>query len=163
MFRDFTFTLPEWIKWFTGKRLDSVEMDSFGGHVWKEITVMYNKRKDNERKDKSKGFRGRIRQLILCGRQYTYWNITSKPHKRIIPVCLYNLYVSCHIHVDPLIGKDGETNNETAAFARQQLWKYAIVLEPLLGSGPRATMEVLLEALFCMWSAPRIYHSTDRV
>jgi hypothetical protein len=47
--------------------------------------------------------------------------------------------------------------------ARQQLRKYATVLESLLGSGPRATMEVQLEAVFCMWSAPRLYHSIDRV
>jgi hypothetical protein len=36
-------------------------------------------------------------------------------------------------------------------------------IDPLLGSGPRATMEVLLEAVFSMWSAPRLYHATDRV
>jgi hypothetical protein len=47
--------------------------------------------------------------------------------------------------------------------ARQQLRKYATVLEPLLGSGPRATMEVQLEAVFSTWSAPRLYHSIDRV
>jgi hypothetical protein len=34
--------------------------------------------------------------------------------------------------------------------ARQQLRKYATVLEPLLGSGPRSTMEVQLEAVFSM-------------
>jgi hypothetical protein len=45
--------------------------------------------------------------------------------------------------------------------ARQQLRKYAIVLEPLLGSRLRATMEVQLEAVFSMWSAPRLYHSID--
>jgi hypothetical protein len=47
--------------------------------------------------------------------------------------------------------------------ARQQLRKYATVLEPLLGGGPRAPMEVQLEAVFSMWSAPRLYHSIDRV
>jgi hypothetical protein len=47
--------------------------------------------------------------------------------------------------------------------ARQQLRKYATVLEPLLGSGPRATMEVQLEAVFSMWSTPGLYHSIDRV
>jgi hypothetical protein len=47
--------------------------------------------------------------------------------------------------------------------ARQQLRKYATVLEPLVGSGPRATMEVQLEATFSMWSALRLYHSIDRV
>jgi hypothetical protein len=44
--------------------------------------------------------------------------------------------------------------------ARQQLRKYTTVLEPLLGIGPRATMEVQLEAVFSMWSAPRLYHSS---
>jgi hypothetical protein len=34
---------------------------------------------------------------------------------------------------------------------------------PLLCSGLRATMEVLLEAVFVIWSAPRLYHSTDRL
>jgi hypothetical protein len=47
--------------------------------------------------------------------------------------------------------------------ARQQLRKYVTVLEPLLGIGPRATMEVQLEAVFSMWSVPRLYHSIDRV
>jgi hypothetical protein len=47
--------------------------------------------------------------------------------------------------------------------ARQQLRKYAAVLERLLGSGPRATMEVQLEAVFSMCSVPRLYHSIDRV
>jgi hypothetical protein len=34
---------------------------------------------------------------------------------------------------------------------------------PLLGSGLGAKMELLLEALFSTWSAPMLYHSTDRV
>jgi hypothetical protein len=33
---------------------------------------------------------------------------------------------------------------------------------PLLGSGPRAAMEVLLEAMFSVWCAPRLYHATER-
>jgi hypothetical protein len=45
----------------------------------------------------------------------------------------------------------------------QQLGKYTTVLEPLLVSGPRATMDVLLEAVFSMWSAPRLYHLTNQV
>jgi hypothetical protein len=51
-------------------------------------------------------------------------------------------------HVDPLLGKVRETNNETIAIAKQQLRYYAIVLESLLGSGPHAIMEVLSEAVF---------------
>jgi hypothetical protein len=51
-------------------------------------------------------------------------------------------------HIDLLLGNDLETNNETTAIAKQQLRKYATVLEPLLGSGPHASMEVLLQAVF---------------
>jgi hypothetical protein len=46
--------------------------------------------------------------------------------------------------------------------ARQQLQKQTRQW-PLLGSDPQATMEVLLEAAFSMWSAPRLYHATDPV
>jgi hypothetical protein len=53
-------------------------------------------------------------------------------------------------HIDLFLDNDRETNNETTATAKQQLSKYATVLEPLLGSGPRATVEVLLEAVFTM-------------
>jgi hypothetical protein len=44
-------------------------------------------------------------------------------------------------------------------FAKQELRKYATVLEPLLSSVPRETIELLLEAVFSMWSA----YSTERV
>jgi hypothetical protein len=44
--------------------------------------------------------------------------------------------------------------------ARQQLEK---TKRQLLGSVPAAKMEVRLEAMFSMWSAPRLYHATDRV
>jgi hypothetical protein len=66
-------------------------------------------------------------------------------------------------HIDLLLCNDREANNETTAIARQQLRKYAKALEPLLGSGPRATMEILLEMVIFMWPAPRLFHSTDRV
>jgi hypothetical protein len=46
--------------------------------------------------------------------------------------------------------------------ARQQLCKHATVLEPLLGSSPCATLEVQLEAVFSMCSAPRLHHCIDR-
>jgi hypothetical protein len=65
--------------------------------------------------------------------------------------------------MDPLLGNDRETNNETGAISLQQLHKYARILETLLDSGLCAAMEVLLEAVFSMWRAPRLYHSTDRV
>jgi hypothetical protein len=53
-------------------------------------------------------------------------------------------------HIDPLLGNNCETNNETTAIATQQLRKYATGLDLLLGSGPHATVEVLLEAVFSM-------------
>jgi hypothetical protein len=45
------------------------------------------------------------------------------------------------------ITRQRQRNKETTAITRQQLLKYATVLKPLLGSGPRATMEVLLETV----------------
>jgi hypothetical protein len=62
-------------------------------------------------------------------------------------------------HIYPLLGNDRETNNKTTAIVRRQLPKYQTVLEPLLRSGPRATMD----AVFSMLSAPRLYHSTGHV
>jgi hypothetical protein len=35
------------------------------------------------------------------------------------------------------------------------------VLETLLGSRPRVTMEAQLEAVFSVWSAPMLYHASD--
>jgi hypothetical protein len=61
-----------------------------------------------------------------------------------------------------LLGKDRKKDNETTAIAGQQIRKYATVLKQLLGRGPRETMEVLLEAVFSVWSALRLYHSTDQ-
>jgi hypothetical protein len=66
-------------------------------------------------------------------------------------------------HIDPLLGNDRETNIEKTAIGRQLIFKYATVLEPLLGNGPHLTMKVLLKAVFSMCSAPILYHSTDRV
>jgi hypothetical protein len=66
-------------------------------------------------------------------------------------------------HIDPLLRNYLETNNETMVIVMQELRKYATVLKSLLGRGPLATMVVLLEAVFSMWSAPRLFHSTDRV
>jgi hypothetical protein len=59
-------------------------------------------------------------------------------------------------HIDSLLGND----RETTAIAMQQLRKYATVLESV-GSGPRATMEVLLETVFSLRSASRLYDSTE--
>jgi hypothetical protein len=58
---------------------------------------------------------------------------------------------------------------EIMAIVRQQLRKHATVLEPLLGSSPRATVELLQPARnsgiiirngIFYGSSPRIYHST---
>jgi hypothetical protein len=47
-------------------------------------------------------------------------------------------------HIDPLLDNDRETNNETTQ-------------RPARKNG--STVEVV----FSMWSAPRLYHATDRV
>jgi hypothetical protein len=39
--------------------------------------------------------------------------------------------------------------------------KQTTIERPLLDGGPHATMEVLLEAVFSVWSASRLYHATD--
>jgi hypothetical protein len=52
--------------------------------------------------------------------------------------------------MDLFLCNDRETNNETTAIAMQELHKYASILDPLLGSGLCATMDVLLEAVVSM-------------
>jgi hypothetical protein len=54
--------------------------------------------------------------------------------------------------IDPLLGNDCGTNSETMVIAVQQLLKYAKVLDPFLGSGQHAAVEVLLEAVFSVGS-----------
>jgi hypothetical protein len=58
------------------------------------------------------------------------------------PVSSALFYILWHI--------DHKTNNGTMAIARQQLCKYTTVLELLLGSGPRATIELLFVVVF-LW------------
>jgi hypothetical protein len=50
-------------------------------------------------------------------------------------------------HKDPLLDNDCE-KHETTAIDMQQLRKYATTLEPLQGSDPGATVEILLEGVF---------------
>jgi hypothetical protein len=50
--------------------------------------------------------------------------------------------------IDPLLGNDRETNNQTTAVAMQR---------PALNSGS------LLEAVFSMWSGPRLYHAINKI
>jgi hypothetical protein len=51
-------------------------------------------------------------------------------------------------HIDALVGNDRKTNNETTAIARKQ---------------PTRNSEVLLVAVFSMWSALRLYPTTTCV
>jgi hypothetical protein len=51
-------------------------------------------------------------------------------------------------HIDPLLGNARET--------KKRQW-------PLLGSSLHATVEIVLEDVFSMWSTPRLYHANDRV
>jgi hypothetical protein len=84
------------------------------------------------------------------------WSLSTK----YIPI--HFSYHDFKRHIDALLGNCRETDNETMAIAMRQLRKYATLLEPLLGSGPRTTLEVLSEAVFSVWSTPRLCHSTNR-
>jgi hypothetical protein len=64
----------------------------------------------------------------------------------IISIYFYLFLSKYQRYIDPLLGNDCQT--------RQR---------PLLGSSPEEIMEVLLEAVFSMWFASRLYHATDRV
>jgi hypothetical protein len=64
-------------------------------------------------------------------------------------VGIANIHVIILRNIDSLLGNDRETNNEGQ-------WL-------LLGTVPRATMEVLLEAMFSVLSSSRLYDSTDLV
>jgi hypothetical protein len=63
----------------------------------------------------------------------------------------HHYIVTCYLRSQPI----------QRFIARQQLRKHATVLETLLSSRPRVTVEVQLEAVFSMWSAPRLYHASD--
>jgi hypothetical protein len=64
--------------------------------------------------------------------------------------CVRNVIMNILWHIVPLLGNDSKTNNGTMVISRKELRKYATVPEPLLGSGPRITLEVLLESVFSM-------------
>jgi hypothetical protein len=69
------------------------------------------------------------------------WHLTSR-----------RIYiVTCHLRSQPI----------QRFVAGQQLHKHATILQALLGSRPRVTMEIQLEEVFSMWSAPRLYHASD--
>jgi hypothetical protein len=80
--------------------------------------------------------------LITTRRKYFFINLN------LFMRFLHTSVSYCGINMYPLLGNACETNNWTAAIDRQQLHKFATVLGPLLGSGPRATVKVLLEAVF---------------
>jgi hypothetical protein len=73
--------------------------------------------------------------------------LNKRMHKNILYIIQNTAYILWH--TGPLLGNDCETN-EIMAITVQELHKYATVLEPLPGSGPCTTMEVLLEAVFSM-------------
>jgi hypothetical protein len=59
----------------------------------------------------------------------------------------HNHSVTCHLRCQPI----------QRFVAGQQLRNTQQVLEKLLGSRPRVTMEAQLEAVFSIWSVPRSY------
>jgi hypothetical protein len=107
----------------------------------------------HENRKYGKGVAGRVLNRVLPGNELH----ALQPHYMI---WTHATLILCR--TDQLLANDREIN-QTTAIARQQLHKYATVLQPVLGSDPRAPMEVLLEAVFSLCSAPRLYHSTDRV
>jgi hypothetical protein len=58
-----------------------------------------------------------------------------------------------------MLGNDYETNKQTTIIAVQRIHNLAVLLEELLGSGPHASMEVLLEAVFSV--GPLQYYITS--
>jgi hypothetical protein len=60
-------------------------------------------------------------------------------HFGIRDLFIYNILA----HTDPFIGNEHKTKNEKMATDMQQDHKHANLLEPLLGSSPCTTMEVV--------------------
>jgi hypothetical protein len=63
-------------------------------------------------------------------------------------------------HIDPLLGNNRKTRRWPLL---GNSFLNVTVLEPLMSSGLRTTIEVLLEAVSSMWSALRLYHLTNQV
>jgi hypothetical protein len=77
-----------------------------------------------------------------------YWLLTS--NGLFSWICYSSFQPSYHNiilwHIDPLLGKDLETNNETTATAMQRCSKHA-----------STTIELLSEMVFCTWFIHRGY------
>jgi hypothetical protein len=75
----------------------------------------------------------------------TWW---VKLTHALVPILSSHRLLPLHIlwHIDPLLCN----GRETTTTARQHLHKHTTVLELLLGSSLRATMEILLEVVFSM-------------
>jgi hypothetical protein len=82
-------------------------------------------------------------QLVLLGSLKVMLFIAVLP--------IWKHIVTCYLRSQPI----------QRFVAGQQLRRHATVLETLLGSSYRVTMEVQLEVVFSVWSAPRLYYSID--
>jgi hypothetical protein len=63
---------------------------------------------------------------------------------------MLNAFIVYCIAANRTVARQRPQNNDKMAIALKQFRKYATVLRLLLDSGPRATIEVLLEAVFPM-------------
>jgi hypothetical protein len=91
----------------------------------------------------------RVGLIIICGSyQLSYFCLYSRcePLSRFVNIKHISI-VTCHLRSQPI----------ERFVAGQQLRRYTTVLETLLGSSPRLTMEVQLEEVFSIWSVPRSY------
>jgi hypothetical protein len=111
------------------------------------LKVMYSKIKLNSPQELSAViFMLRATFLHSC-EYYITRNTISKKWRGV----QFYYIVTCHLSSQPI----------QRFVARQQLRKHATILQALLGSHSRITMEIQLEEVFSMWSAPRLYHASD--
>jgi hypothetical protein len=105
-------------------------------------------------------------KLIFYGEELSAPRPTPKLEDHLLLAvhdCLFNIFAAtlCICRLPPPSATWGRT---------MPWWKgthltwhcYATVVEPLLGGSPH-TMEILLEVVFSMWSALKLYHRTEFV
>jgi hypothetical protein len=89
--------------------------------------------------------------IIDSPSELLFYTMTEKPTGTgISKYCIYLInIVTIHLSSQPI----------QRFVARQQLRKYATIMQALLGGHSRVTMEIQLEEVFSMWSALTLYHA----